>query len=319
MGFVCGNPDLVSKLIKHALDVNIIQEKSKRLRCQMIFPVILLPRFTNFLQQMCDALPRWGKEHAIHLHLRHKYQSGPETERLLLEPWRSLHGLSEVVVGTDVISPEYAKTLQTAMTTTFEPHKWLESMKSMKEVGSAEFKKGNVRNACDHYQNVLSVLESVLKSASDGRLLSTMPTEFGQAVNKLRFQCELNLALCCLKLKTSWEEALLAADNAIDLAEGNGIDHVWSACAPRIPANDKSEYTAVDRNKARFRRGSIMIELGEYGYACSDLQTALQDAPGDTIIQNAFELAKEKYDPTVRPGISLRRLWAYERPAVPGW
>ncbi|KAG6986418.1 hypothetical protein G7Y79_00095g101320 [Physcia stellaris] len=303
MGFVCSNPDLVSKLTRHALDVKIIQERSKRLRCQVVFPVLYLPRFTAFLQQMCDALPRWGKEHAIHLHLRRKYRSGPaENERLLLEPWRRLHGLSEVVVGTDII-----------------PSAWLKSATNMKDMGSEEFKKGHFGDARDHYRNTLSILESVLQSVRQGRLLSTMPPKFGHAINKLRFQCELNLALTCLKLNTHWAEALLAADNAIDLADDNEMNRVWQACAPKVPANDKSEYSTVDRSKARFRRGSIMIELGEYGYACSDLEDALKETPEDAIIQSAFKTAKEKYDPTARHGAVVSQLWGFQRPRAPRW
>ena len=320
MGFVCSNPDLVSKLTRHALDVKIVQDRSKRLRCQVVFPAIYLPRFTTFLQTMCDALPRWGKEHAIHLDLRHKYRSGPaENERLLLEPWRRLHGLSAVVVGTDIIPSAYAKSLQTAMTGEFEPWSWLKSATNMKDMGSEEFKKGQWGDARDHYRNTLSILESVFQSARQGRLLSTMPPKFGHAINKLRFQCELNLALCCLKLKTHWAEALLAADNAIDLADDNEMNRVWEACAPKVPANDKSDYSAVDRSKARFRRGSIMIELGEYGYAASDLEDALKENPEDAIIQSAFETAKEKYDPTARHGAVVSRLWGFQRPRAPRW
>lgn len=320
MGFVCSNPDLVSKLTRHALDVKIIQERSKRLRCQVVFPAIYVPRFTTFLQTMCDALPRWGNEHVIHLYLRHKYRGGPaENERLLLEPWRRLHGLSEVVVGTEIIPSAYGKSLQTAMTGEFEPWSWLKSATNMKDLGSEEFHKEHFRNASDHYRNTLSILESVLQSARKGRLLTIMPPQFGQAINKLRFQCELNLALCCLKLKTNWAEALLAADNAIDLVDNDDLERVWEACAPKIPANDKSEYTAVDRSKALYCRGSIMLALGEYGYACYDLEDALEEAPGDPNIQSAFERAQEKFDPTALHGAKVSRLLGYRRPRIPRW
>lgn len=267
MGFVCSNPDLLSKLKRHALDVKIIQERSKQFRCQVVFPVLYLPRFLKFLETMCDALPKWGREHAIHLHLRHKYRTGPAaTERLLLEPWRNLHGISEVVVGTEIISAEYAKTLETAMTARFEPRRWLNSLVTMKEMGTHDFSEGNILGAHNHYLNVPTVLDSVYNS-KNGRSLMSMPPEFGQEVNRLRFQCELNLALCRLKLcrlelKTGWQDGLLAADNAIDLAEDYEIDRVWETCAPRIPYNNKSNYTAVERSKARFRRASIMMEIG---------------------------------------------------------
>lgn len=151
IGYVCSNPDLVSKLNGHALDVKIIQEQSKILRCQVVFPAVFLPRFLNFLQEMCDILPRWGKEHAIHLRLRHKYRSGPAaTEKLLLEPWRSLHGIKSVEVSAGVVSANYASSLQTSMMSKFSPERWLQSLVKMKEAGSEDFSKGLYHAAMDH-------------------------------------------------------------------------------------------------------------------------------------------------------------------------
>ncbi|KAL8924536.1 MAG: hypothetical protein Q9208_004011 [Pyrenodesmia sp. 3 TL-2023] len=318
IGFVCTNPDLVSKINRHALDVKIIQEKSRILRCQVIFPAHFLPRFLDFLQEMCDILPKWGKEHAIHLSLRHKYRTGPAaTERLLLEPWRSLHGISNVVVSTGAVSAGYASSLQTSMMSRFNPERWLQSLVKMKEAGTEEFSKGHYNAAMDHYVKVIVLLESVFKT-NHGKIMVSMSPRFNQAVNKLRYQCELNQAFCRMKGQKApwegvftsysrWNEVILAADNAVDLAEDNETHVVWGACAPWIPANDKSGYTAAERSKARYRRASIMMEVGEWGFACSDLKAALRDAPGDVTVISAFEKAKEKYDPAVRPGAALRR------------
>ena len=267
MVFVCSNSDLLSKFKRHALDVKIIQEGSKQLCCQVVFSVLHLPHFLTFLGVMCDTLPKWGREHAIHLHLQHKYRTGPAaTERLLLEPWRNLQGLSEVVVGTENISADYAKSLETAMTADFEPRRWLNSLVTMKKMGTQDFSVGDILGARSHYSNVPMILESVYNS-DKGRSVRSMPAEFGQEVNKLRFQCELNLALCylklcCLDLEKGLRDGLLAANKAVDLAEDHEIENVWEACAPRIPYNNRSNYTAVERSKARFRRASIMMEAG---------------------------------------------------------
>ncbi|KAL8751208.1 MAG: hypothetical protein Q9184_006139, partial [Pyrenodesmia sp. 2 TL-2023] len=319
IGFVCSNPDLVTKLKGHALDVKIIQEKSRILRCQIVFPAQALPRFLSFLQEMCDILPKWGKEHAIHLRLRHKYRAGPAaTERLLLEPWRSLHGISNVVVSTEVITADYASSLQTSMMSRFNPERWLQSLVKMKEAGNEDFSKGLYNAAMDHYVKVIVLLESVFKS-SHGKTMVSMSPRFNQAINKLRYQCELNQAFCRLTGQKApwepvftrysrWDETLLAANNAVDLAEDNETHMVWSACAPWIPANDKSGYTAAERSKARYRRASIMMEVGEYGFACADLEAALRDAPGDMTVISAFKNAKEKYDPKVRPGAGFQKV-----------
>lgn len=46
----------------------------------------------------------------------------------------------------------------------------------------------------------------------------------------------------------------------------------------------------------------------EYGFACSDLEAALRDAPGDTAVLSAFAEAKKKYDPRVRPGAGFQKV-----------
>lgn len=151
LGFVCSNPGLLEKLKGHALDVRLIQEKSRILRCQVVFPAIFLPRLLSFLQTMCDALPMWVREHTIHLHLRQKYRTGPmATESLLLEPWRSLHGIQSVVVGTAIVAADYANGLRTAMMTRFDPEKWLQSVVKIKDAGIQEFSKGHYQDAIDN-------------------------------------------------------------------------------------------------------------------------------------------------------------------------
>ncbi|KAL8790080.1 MAG: hypothetical protein Q9213_000782 [Squamulea squamosa] len=249
MGFLCSNHNLTKNLTKHALDVKLIQEASKQLRCQVVFSVLYLPQFIRFLQSMCDSLPKWGQEHAIHLHLRHKYCSGPgATERILLDPWRNLHGISDVVVGTSAITPEYANNLRTAMMSNFEPENWLHSLIEMKAFGSEKYTAGNIHLALETYRTVIATLESVYRS-NHGKSLICLPSRFGQEVNSLRFQCELNLVACYLKHVGTLVEALLAADNAVDLSENNEIDRVWTASAPRKPFNDKSSYTDLNRSK----------------------------------------------------------------------
>ncbi|KAL8646275.1 MAG: hypothetical protein Q9226_006933 [Calogaya cf. arnoldii] len=316
MGFVCSNPVLVVNLKGHALDVKIIQEKSKILRCQLVFPALFLPRFLAFLQTMCDSLPKWGKEHAIHLHLRQKYRTGPEG--LLLEPWRSLHGIESVVVSTGLVTAGYATSLQTAMMAPFKPQKWLQNLAKIEEGGTEEFEKGLYQAALDKYVHVIALLESVYKS-HHGSILVSMSPQFNQAINKLRYKCELNQAFCRLKGFTAPLDGVLlrhkrltatmyAADNAVDLAEDTEADLVWKGCAPWIPANDRSGYTAAERSKARYRRAEIMMEVGEWGFACAELEMASQYTPEDTAIQSAFERAKAKYDPRARPGAVLRGL-----------
>ncbi|KAL8965856.1 MAG: hypothetical protein Q9183_003655 [Haloplaca sp. 2 TL-2023] len=150
LSFVCSNPDLVANVKGHALDVRLIQEKSKILRCQVIFPAIFLQVFVDFLQTMCDTVPKWGKEHAIHLYMRQRYRNGPmAAENVLLEPWRRLHGIQSVAVGSALVAPDYANGLRTAMMSQFNPQRWLQSVVKMKDDGIQELSRGQSQSAID--------------------------------------------------------------------------------------------------------------------------------------------------------------------------
>ena len=314
LGFVSTNPVLVSKLTKQALDVKVIMEGSKQLRFLGVVAAIYLPRFISLLQPMCDTIPRWGKEHDIHLHLRHRYRSGPEAmEKILLEPWRSLHGINNVVIGTDVVSPAYAKDLRSAMMgQRFRPWQWLESLKGFKEMGTADFKKGDFGNAFTHFFNLVEILTTVYAGGLAPQLLSA-GWQFDQAINRLRFQCELNIVLCVCKIRERWGPGIEAADRALDLTEEGGVRRTWRRSAPNIPSNDVSWYSDADRAKARFRRGSFMVAVGEYHIATVDFSAARDLSPGDSAIAEALESAKAQDDPSIEPGTMLERL------GIGGW
>lgn len=324
VGFVCSNPDLVERIKGHALDVRLIQEKSKILRGQVVFPAIFLSRFVKFLKTICDAVPKWGKDHAIHLYLRQRYPTGPMTaEGLLLEPWRKLHGLQNVVVGTTLVATEYANDLKTAMMETFNPERWLESVVKMKDAGVQEFSIGNYEGAIETFASIGPLLEQVLQSSHGGTLVS-QSQQFSQAINKLRYQSELNLAKCyvirpkmpweeAFGIKSQWKEVFLAAFRAVTLAEHSQAHMLWAKCAPSIPANDPNGYTVEERNDARLCRAAVLTEIGEHNMAILDLQAALEDAPGDIKIQSAMDKAVKKFDSRQRMGAALRAL------GVPGF
>lgn len=72
------------------------------------------------------------------------------TESLLLEPWRSLHGIQSVVVGTSIVAPDYANGLRTSMMTRFHPDKWLQSLGKLKDIAIQDFAKGHSQDAINH-------------------------------------------------------------------------------------------------------------------------------------------------------------------------
>ena len=312
MGFVSSNPEHLAKVTRHALDVDIIEERSKQKRCQVLFPAMWLPRLVGFLELPCNTLPKWGQDHEIMLHLRHKYTSGPGVmEQALLEPWRCLRGLRTVIVKPHLVAPAYADSLrEDMMGGNLQPWTWLKSVSATKESGSTCFKEGNIADACTAFMTAVAALENTYRAVGRAQILHDTPAQFHQSVNHLRFQCELNIALAICRLKTDWEMGLLGADNAVDLAENNPEAVVWGrtrGAIPLQPHNHSSWYTDAERAKARFRRASIMMALGEYGFACSDLSLAERLRPSDLAIRDAFDKARNEYDPNVRPGIALRR------------
>ncbi|CAF9914480.1 hypothetical protein IMSHALPRED_001921 [Imshaugia aleurites] len=238
LGFVSSNLSRLSTITIQALDVEVSMEDSRHLRCQVVFPALYLPRFIDLLESMCTGLPQWSCDHSINLSLRHKYRSGPlATENLLLEPWRALHGIHEVVVDTNIVSPSFAQSLRTSMMgTKWDPWTWLESVRRQKEVGSAEMRRGPQYPA--------------LKAAGE---------EFDKAVNRLRLQCELNIILAVTKTLTNLALAAGASDRALDLLSGKS--GAWTNSAPQMPRNHMSWYTEVDIAKVRYRRGCLCMEL----------------------------------------------------------
>lgn len=74
MGFVSSNPGKLSSMTRHALDIAISETPhNRRKRCVLLFPALFLPRFVNFLRQICNALPMWGQNHQFELTLRNSY------------------------------------------------------------------------------------------------------------------------------------------------------------------------------------------------------------------------------------------------------
>ncbi|KAL8872966.1 MAG: hypothetical protein Q9174_001500 [Haloplaca sp. 1 TL-2023] len=303
--FVCTNPDLVANIEGHALDVRLIQEKSKILRCQAVFPAHFLHRLVDFLRTMCDTVPKWGKEHAIHLYMRQRYSISPmAAENVVLEPWRSLHGLDSAVVGSSLVGADYANGLRSAMISQFNAQRWLQSVVKMKDDGLRELSRGQIQSAIDTF---------------------SQSPQFSQAINKLRYQAELKVAQCILSDLTKpefagasgfdelWKNAFLSAFRATTLCEDRRAQIVWTGCAPHIPENKASAYSTAERNEARLCQAGILTEVGEHNMAILELQAALEEDPDDTRIRNARDKASKKFDSRQQMGARLRAL------GVPGF
>lgn len=302
---------------RHALDVKLTEEGSQRQRCLVMFPAHVLPRLTSFLGLISESLPLWGKNHRLVLTVRNKYSASPaRVERMLLEPWRSLRSLREVCVNDKLVSAAYADSLRVSMASSgFSPQDWLRTVTAHKESGAKLLMEGKLHDSLATSSIVGTLMVNTFQQATECNVLRSMPWVFHQVINRLRFQAELNNTLAILRLQLPaqhneiWSMGLQSANIAADIAEDKAA-WIWryqSKPALWTPDNDANWYTGVERAKTRFRRGNIMMALGEWGYACNDLEIAQSLSPGDAAIESALKEARQRYDPEVRLGTMLKR------------
>lgn len=288
-----------------------------------MFPAHVLPQLTGFLQEVCEDVPTWGEDHAFFLFLRNKYfASTAKAERMLLEPWRSLRGLSQVFVDRKLVSPAYADSLEASMTSMkgFDPQEWLKTMTARKEAAVALLSEGRLHDSWNMSGLISELMINTLDEATHHTILQSMPRSFHRAVYRLPCEAELNttLAILCLQQPPDndelWSMALHSANIAIDITEDRAA-WIWEyESMPSLwtPDNDASWYTDIEHSDTRVRRGNIMMALGEWSYACTDLEIANGITPGNPTIEGALEDAIKQVNPEVRPGAMLERhdiLW----------
>ena len=294
LGFVSSNLPRLSTLTAQALDVEITMENSRNLRCQVVFPACHLPHFIHLLKTMCTALPQWSNDHSISLFLRHNYLSGPlATENVLLEPWRALHGIHHVVVGTDVTPPSFAQSLRDSMMgSKWDPWTWLASMQYQKEFGAAEMRRGLYADKAEFFAHIILMMEKLYRGPQFP-MLRAAGEEFDKAVNRLRLQCELNLILAAVKSLNHFDLASEAGDRVLKLVEGK--PGAWKNAAPRMPRNHVSWYTDADVAKVLYRRGCMCMEMcflvgnmDMLPVARDELIDAQELIPGDKLAEKAL-------------------------------
>ena len=153
-----------------------------------------------------------------------------------------------------------------------KPEEVLKAIAEIKEIGTKQFKDGNLETAFKKYSKAASYITEFYA----GDLNDEQKAE----LNKLTISVNLNIALVGLKL-AKYNQVLKAATEAL---ETEGID-------------DKS------KAKALFRRGSAYLKQKNTEDALTDLKEALQLAPTDGGIKKAIDdlnkleaerIAKEK-------------------------
>lgn len=131
------------------------------------------------------------------------------------------------------------------------------------EVGERVRQVGNKAFLAQQYELAIDKYEKALRY-----LASAIPTSAaGQAIKDKKLACHNNAAQCYLKLE-KWADARDAAANALDIDGSN--------------------------NKARFRRGTALIGLGDYDDAVNDLKACAEAEPGNADVAAKLQFAREQ-------------------------
>lgn len=145
---------------------------------------------------------------------------------------------------------------------TNNPDSVLKAISEIKEVGTQQFKKGDIKMAFSKYSKACSFLEDYLPE--------DLPEEKLVTLVQLKISCYLNASLMALKLGQG-RDAIKAATEAIEIEE---ID-------------DKS------KAKALYRRGMGYLKCKNESDAQVDLENSLQLVPGDAAVTKGLEEVKK--------------------------
>lgn len=138
------------------------------------------------------------------------------------------------------------------------PEQVLAAISHLKEIGTEQFKAGNLEMALKKYRKTVKYLKQYMPDDLTPEQLSVL--------YKLKLSGYLNVSLVGLKLE-KYSEVLEAASEALEVDE----------------VDDKS------KAKALFRRGSAQLKLKNTGDALADFQAALKLAPTDAAIKKGLD------------------------------
>ena len=205
MGFVSSNPQSLSEMTNHTLDIEISETPhNKKKRCVVLFPAFLLPRFVNFLRQICNPLPLWGQNHRIGLTLRNEPSGSPHILiAALLEPWRVLQGLSAVSVDTKLVGAAYARSLEQAMTSRgIKPWNWIKWVTEFQESGARFLGEGKLDDVLSTSALVGTLTNNTFHNAALAPALRKASPLFHKAVSRLRFLSDLDVCRALVRLNS---------------------------------------------------------------------------------------------------------------------
>ena len=350
--FSTAAPEAAEKCTQHALEVVLVEKNSAMKRASVLFPAQYLPRLINFLDQASRATGSWAPMHTLFLDVVNTY--GFPISRLqgdLLELFRLLSNFGGVEVNIKNVLPRYAEGLQANMTSpSFTVDGFLASVTELADQADAARDKEKYELANEYAQaTIIALTYGYLTHAET---LHSQPEDFSKTIQRLRWRTELGLGISLsiphrsLTSTKDWLRTpnptpevkkaardLLLAETSVSKALSLVTDSPSPASNPwyhslpveLIPTNKPTYFTDRERAQTWYALGTVHTALGEFIFACGDMERALElwgkesgiDEEGGLRgkIEEAFEKARQGIDGDaksmwvgdVRPGTGLKR------------
>jgi hypothetical protein len=338
-------PALLENSKQHALELVIVEKNSNQKRATVMFPAQYLPRLINFLDQASRASKTWAPVHTLFMNVVKTYNF--PVSRLqgdLLELFRLLSNFGSVTIDSHNLLPRYAEGLQTCMTApSFTAEGYLARVTELADLADDSREKEDYGLANEYAQaTIIALTYGYLTHAET---LHSQPESFNKSIQRLRWRTELGFGISLslphrpLSSRKGWlhnpnpkEETKLAARDLL-LAEtsiSKALSLVTDSPSPTsnpwfhslpielIPPNKPTFFTDRERAQTWYALGTIHTALGEYIFACGDMERALElwgknsgvDEEGGmrNKIEAAFEKARGGIDGDAESMVSDFRL-----------
>jgi hypothetical protein len=349
--FSTAAPALLERSTQHALELVLVEKNSSQRRACVMFPAQYLPRLINFLDQASRASKTWAPGHTVFMNVVNTY--GLEKARLqgdLLELFRLLSNFGGVTVDSANLLPRYAEKLQACMTApSFSADGYLASVRELADLADERREKEEHGLANEYAQATIIVL--TYGYLTHAETLHSQEEAFNKSIQRLRWRTELGLGISLsiphrpVTSQKGWLHSsptertriaardLLLAETSVSKALSLVTDSPSPASNPwfnslpveLIPLNKPTFFTDRERAQTWYALGTVHTALGEYIFACGDMERALElwgknsgiDEEGGMRqkIEQAFEKARLGIDGDaesmwvgeVQPGTGLKR------------
>jgi hypothetical protein len=343
--FSVAGSDVLDRVKQHAMDLSLTEKESTHCRSVVMFPAQYLPRLVNFMDQASKVTSSWASAHKLELNVLNTYTFPvSRVQGDLLEPFRFLTNFSSALISSEHILPAYAAGLEKNITSPFTATSWLATIASLADRGNEAKEKKDWEISRQHYHSaIIALTYAYLTHPEDLHSQNDLGEAFPKGVQRLRWQCELNIGRIILEqnnyarphlnpkpLTASFAAELardlLVAETALSAAlslatnSPSPTSNPWIATLPvdLVPPNSESWFTDAERGECWFQLGLSHASLGEYLFAAGDMERAVRllSDEGKGEVEEVFGWVREAIDWQVPPGRGLKRAAVAARRAV---